>query len=52
MNIPKEEVIREAVHLVALILKDTARVEGSFIQRIFSGVGCALYEWSISKLLP
>ena len=47
MNIPEEDVIREAVHLVAPILKDTTRVEGSFIGRIFSGIGYVLYEWSI-----
>ena len=47
MNISKEDVIREAARLVAPILKDTARVEGSFIQRICSGVGYALYDWSI-----
>ena len=48
MNISEEDVIREAVRLVAPILRDTARVEGSFIRRICSGVGYALYEWSIS----
>ena len=48
MNISEEDVIREAVCLVVPILRDTARVEGSFIRRIFSGVGYALYEWSIS----
>ena len=48
MNISKEDVIGEAVHLVVPILRDTARVEESFTPRIFSGVGCALYEWSIS----
>ena len=31
MNIPEEDVIREAVRLVVPILRDTARVEGSFI---------------------
>ena len=35
MNIPEEDVIREAVRLVAPILKDTARVEGSFIEEYF-----------------
>ena len=48
MNISKEDVIREAVRLVVPVLRDTARVEGSFIRRICSGVGYALYEWSIS----
>ena len=48
MNISEEDVIREAVRLVVPILRDTATVEGSFIRRIFSGVGYALYEWSIS----
>ena len=48
MNISEEDVIREAVRLVVPILRDTARVEGSFIRRICSGVGYALYEWSIS----
>ena len=47
MDVP-EDVKREAVCLVAPVLKDTARVEGSFIRRICSGVGFALYEWSIS----
>ena len=38
-----------ALAYLALVyrLKDTARVDGSFIRRIFSGVGCVLYEWSI-----
>ena len=31
MNISEEDVIREAVRLVVPILRDTARVEGSFI---------------------
>ena len=44
MNIPEEDVIREAVCLVVPILRDTARVEGSFIRRICSDVGYALYE--------
>ena len=48
MNISEEDAIREAVCLVVPVLRDTARVEGSFIQRICSGVGCALYERSIS----
>ena len=34
MNISEEDMIREAVRLVVPILRDTARVEGSFIQRI------------------
>ena len=48
MNISEEDVVREAVRLVVLILRDTARVGGSFKRRICSGVGYALYEWSIS----
>ena len=48
MNIFEEGAIREAVRLVVPVLRDTARVEGSFIRRICSGVGYALYEWSIS----
>ena len=48
MNISEEDAIREAVRLVVPILRDTARVEGSYIRRICSGVGYALYEWSIS----
>ena len=47
MNI-SEDAIREAVRLVVPVLRDIARVEGSFIRRICSGVGYALYEWSIS----
>ena len=47
MNISEEDAIREAVRLVVPVLRDTARV-GSFIRRICSGVGYALYEWSIS----
>ena len=48
MNISEEDAAREAVRLVVPVLRDTARVEGSFIRRICSGVGYALYEWSIS----
>ena len=49
MNISEEEdAIREAVRLVVPVLRDTARVEWGFIRRICSGVGYALYEWSIS----
>ena len=48
MNISEDDAIRQAVRLVVPILRDTARVEGSFIRRICSGVGYALYEWSIS----
>ena len=48
MNILEEDAIREAVRLVVPVLRDIARVEGSFIRRICSGVGYALYEWSIS----
>ena len=44
MNIPEEDAIYEAIRLVVPILRDTARGEGSFIQRICSGVGYALYE--------
>ena len=47
MNI-SEDAVREAVRLVVPVLRDTARVEGSFIRRICSGVGYALYGWSIS----
>ena len=48
MNISQEVAIREAGRLVVPILRDTARVEGTFLRRICSGVGYALYEWSIS----
>ena len=51
MNIPKEDVTREAVRLVVPVLKDmniTKVEEESFIRRIFSSVGRVLYEWSIS----
>ena len=48
MNISEEDAIREAVLLVVPVLRDTARVEGSFIRRICSGVGYALHERSIS----
>ena len=48
MNIPEEDVTHEAVRLVVPVLRDTTRVqEDSFIQRMFSAVGRALYEWKI-----
>ena len=37
MNIPEEDAIREAVRLVVPVLRDTARVEGSFIDPMYTG---------------
>ena len=48
MNIPEEDTVREAVRLVVPTLKNIARVEGSFIRRLCSGVGYALYLWNAS----
>ena len=48
MNISEEDAVRGAVRLVVPVLKDIARVEGSFIRRVCSGLGYALYEWSMS----
>ena len=48
MNISEEDAVREAVRLVVPVLRDIARVEGSFVRRICSGVGYALYEWCVS----
>ena len=59
MNIPEEDTVREAVHLVVPTLRNIARVEGipvlrnnprvagSFIRRLCSGVGYALYSCNV-----
>ena len=48
MNIPEEDTVREAVRLVVPTLRNIARVEGSFIRRLCSGEGYALYSWNAS----
>ena len=48
MNIPKEDTVREAVRLAAPVLRNIARGEGSFIRRLCSGEGYAMYLWSAS----
>ena len=60
MNISDEDTVREAVRLVVPVLRNIARVEGipvlrnnprvvgSFIRRICSGVGYALYSCNVS----
>ena len=49
MNISEETTVREAVRLVVPTLRNIARVEGSFIRRLCSGVGYAMYLWDISQ---
>ena len=48
MNIPEEDTVREDVRLVVPVLKNIPRIEGSFIRRICSGAGYALYLWDAS----
>ena len=48
MNIPEEDTVREAVRLAVPTLRNIARVEGSFIQRLCSGEGYAMYLWDAS----
>ena len=60
MNVSDEDTVREAVRLVVPVLRNIARVEGipvlrnnprvagSFIRRICSGVGYALYSCNVS----
>ena len=48
MNIPEEDTVREAVRLVVPTLRNIARVEGSFIRRLCSGEGYAVYLWNAS----
>ena len=48
MNIPEEDTVREAVRLAAPVLRNIARGEGSFIRRLCSGKGYAMYLWSAS----
>ena len=48
MNISGEDAVREAVRLVVPVLRNIARVEGSFVRRLCSGVGYALYSWNVS----
>ena len=60
MNISDEDTVREAVRLVVPVLRNIARVEGipvlrnnprvagSFIRRLCSGVGYALYSCNVS----
>ena len=49
MNIPEEDTIREAVRLVVPTLGNITRVEGSFIRRLCSGLGYAMYLWNASQ---
>ena len=60
MNISDEDTVREAVRLVVPVLRNIARAEGipvlrnnprvagSFIRRLCSGVGYALYSCNVS----
>ena len=60
MNISREDTVREATRMVIPALRNIAKAEGisvtrniprdvgSFIRRIYSGVGYALYSCSIS----
>ena len=47
MNISEEDTVREAVRLAVPALRNIARVEGSFVRRICSGVGYGLYLWNV-----
>ena len=48
MNIPEEDTVREAVRLVVPTLRNIARVEGSFLRRLCSDEGYAMYLWNAS----
>ena len=48
MNILEEDTVREAVRLVVPTLRNIAEVEGSFIRRLCSGEGYAMYLWNAS----
>ena len=47
MNIPEDKT-REAVRLVVPSIKDIVRGRRSLIRRICSGIGYALYSYSLS----